>query len=89
MMYWYGPGMNGWGYTLMTVSAIVFWTLVVVGLVALIRYVARRPQDPLGLEPTRPTPEQLLAERFARGEIDADEYGRSLEILQQHAHSAP
>ncbi|MEU6537714.1 SHOCT domain-containing protein [Streptomyces sp. NPDC047000] len=31
---------------------------------------------------TAPTPEQLLAERFARGEIDEDEYRRRLAVLR-------
>lgn len=31
---------------------------------------------------TAPAPEQLLAERFARGEIDEDEYRRRLAVLR-------
>lgn len=71
MMFWYGDGMSGWGYALMTVSMVVFWALVIGGIVVLIRYagVSQRPSNnPIG----RPNPEQVLAERFARGEIDDD-----------------
>jgi putative membrane protein len=35
MMWWYGPGMNGWGYGLMTLSMVLFWALVIFGVVAL------------------------------------------------------
>lgn len=32
--------------------------------------------------------EEILQERFARGEIDADEYERSLEVLKDRQRSA-
>lgn len=35
-----------------------------------------------GPQPERPTPEQVLADRLARGEIDPDEYRRRLEALR-------
>ena len=25
MMWWYGSGMSGWGYALMTLGMVVFW----------------------------------------------------------------
>jgi putative membrane protein len=34
----------------------------------------------------RPHPEQILAERFAAGEIDQDEYQRRLEALRSADH---
>jgi putative membrane protein len=41
MMWWYGNGMNAWGYTLMTVSMMLFWGLVIFGVIASVRYLAR------------------------------------------------
>ena len=38
MMY-YGPGMGAWGYLLMTVNMLLFWGLVIAGIVVLVRYV--------------------------------------------------
>ena len=76
-MWWYGPGMNGWGYGLMTVSMVLFWALIIFGMVALIRYLGRAGQ----VATVRPTPQQLLNERFARGEIDEDEYRRRLDVM--------
>ncbi len=82
MMFWYGNGMNAWGYVLMTVSTLLFWALVIAGIVALFRYLGRTQQTTT--PPARVTPEQLLAERFARGEIDGDEYRRRLDTLRSN-----
>lgn len=87
MMYWNAHGMNGWGFGLMTVSMLLFWGLLIFGVVALVRYLGRAPQhhptNPPAIQPPeRPSPEQVLAERFARGEIDADEYRHRLEVLR-------
>ncbi len=77
-MFWYGPGMAGWGYALMTIGMVLFWALVIFGVVALVRSFTRVDQPTT----TRSTPEQLLAERFARGEIDEHEYHQRLEVLR-------
>jgi putative membrane protein len=80
-MMFYGNGMNGWAMLLMTVSSLLFWGLVVAGIVALVRYPGRNTS--VGANPADPrsTPQQILAERFARGEIDEDEYRRRLQVL--------
>jgi putative membrane protein len=79
MMYW-GNGMGVWGYALMTVSMLLFWGLLITGVVLLARYVGsdRRqlPSTTVG-----PDPRTLLAERFARGEINEDDYRQRLKIL--------
>ena len=83
MMYGYGIGMGGWGYALMAIGTILFWGAVIYGIVALVRYARRDdPQrgEPAG--PPAPEPERLLAERFARGEIDEDEYYQRLTSLR-------
>ena len=83
MMYGYGIGMGGWGYALMAIGTIMFWGAVIYGIVALVRYARRDdPQrgEPAG--PPAPEPERLLAERFARGEIDEDEYYQRLTSLR-------
>jgi putative membrane protein len=81
-MYWYGDHMNGWGYALMALSMVIFWALIIIGIVALVRYLTRSGQPTATPPAHRPTPEQLLAERFAHGEIDQDEYRRSLDTLR-------
>nr|WP_280478666.1 SHOCT domain-containing protein [Nocardia asiatica] len=80
MMFWYGNGMTGWGYGLMAIGMVIFWVLVIAGIVTLVRYTAApslgRPTVPHG-----PTPQQVLADRYARGEIDDEEYTRRLKTL--------
>ena len=81
MMNWYGHGIGGWGYGLTALIMILFWAAVIYAIVALVRY--SRPNATQGPEPVQPpTPERLLAERFARGEIDEDEYRQRLTSLR-------
>jgi putative membrane protein len=90
MMYGYGNGIGGWGYALMAIGMILFWGAVIYGIVALVRYTRRDdPQrhEPVG--PPAPGPEQLLAERFARGEIDEAEYHQRLTSLRAASPAAP
>jgi putative membrane protein len=79
MMYYYGSGMNGWALTLMIIGNVVFWGLLIFAAIALFRYTKRGQVDLSS--PTASTPEQVLAQRFARGDIDEDEYTRRLQVL--------
>ncbi|GAA4989998.1 SHOCT domain-containing protein [Kitasatospora paranensis] len=94
----YDHGMNGWGWGLMTVAMVLFWGLLVFGVVLLVRYLGRaqhqhpgaRPSDPRAGGPVpRPTPEDMLGERFARGEIDADEYRHRMDALRAGRGAGP
>jgi putative membrane protein len=82
MMFWWGQGVSGWGYALMSVSMVLFWGVVILGIVALVRYLIRSSQSAAGADVPRPTAEQVLAERFARGEIDEQEYQSRLAALR-------
>jgi putative membrane protein len=63
----------GWGAWLGTgIVMILFWGLVIAGIIALVRYVGGTGKTGRSIHsPARP--EDELAERFARGEIDEDE----------------
>jgi putative membrane protein len=80
----WGHGMGGWGYPLMTVTTLLFLGLVIVGIVALVRYLARADRQPVH-PPAGPAADQRLAERFARGEIDEHEYRRRLDVLREQS----
>jgi len=85
-MYWFDHGMSGWGYAGMTIGMVVFWILIIAGIVALIRFSTTTPQGPsphYGPVYGEP-PEHLLAARFARGEIDETEYNQRLSVLRAH-----
>jgi putative membrane protein len=79
MMYW-GNGMGGWGMVLMTVSGLLFWGLIIAGIVWLVRSIGQRDQSG-SAPPAAPTPQRVLADRFARGEIDEDEYKHRVQVL--------
>lgn len=76
MMYWNdgGPGWAGW--LVMVVSMIAFWGLLAWVAVALIRSTGNASHQAKAV-----APEELLAERFARGEIDEEDYLHRSEIL--------
>ncbi|MFL6126740.1 SHOCT domain-containing protein [Actinophytocola sp.] len=83
MMFWYGHGMSGWGYVFMATATIVFWGLVIAAVVVLARYLTRAPRTSADTGP-----ERILAERFARGEIDEQEYRSRLTTLRGGPRSA-
>lgn len=74
--------MAGATYVLLTVSTVVFWGMLIAGGGVAFRYLNRMPVNP-GNGETRPTPEQLLGERFARGGIDAEDYRQRLDTAQR------
>ena len=78
MMYWSGMGWGGW--IMMTVTLFAFWALVAAGIVALVRSTHSDPAP----HDRRKDARQLLDERFARGEIDEDDYNRRRELLITH-----
>ncbi|WP_438290502.1 SHOCT domain-containing protein [Streptomyces sp. HUAS TT7] len=73
--YWDGWGMDGWGYAGAGLTVLVLLVLVTVVAVVLLRRGEGVRHD------RTPAAEQLLAERFARGEIDDEEYRRRLAVL--------
>jgi putative membrane protein len=84
MMFWSDHDMSGWGYAGMAVGMIVLWTLVIVAIIALVRSSTGTPPTPAvpQMRPYTESPEQLLAARFARGEIDEDDYQQHLAVLR-------
>jgi putative membrane protein len=83
VMFWYDHNMGWWGYAGMGIGMVLFWALLIVGIVALVRYAATDRQTPPYPTPP-PTPEQVLADRFARGEISETEYRDRLAVLRDH-----
>lgn len=82
---WMWNGGWGWGgWLTMTLGAILFFALVIGVVVAAARYLGSAAHGPQTAQPQR-TPSLLLAERFARGEIDADEYQRRVVLLREHS----
>ena len=78
-----GYAMSGWGWLLMTLGMLGFWALVAVLALALLRRPGQPDQQRQPSQPPWPGAEEILAERLARGEIDADEYRQRLQTLQE------
>jgi putative membrane protein len=85
-MYPYGEQMSGWGYALGIIGMVLFWVVLVLAIAAAVRYLDRKRRE--SFPPPPPTAEQVPAERFARGEIEADEYRQRLDTLRQAGRSA-
>ena len=85
MMFWYDNdnGMGGWGYVLMIFGMIVFWGVLLFGAFYLVRAATATSHSDARQVP-EPTPEQILAKRFAHGEIDQAEYESRMQALQKH-----
>ena len=86
-MMWWNHGAWGAGdWTLMAAMMLVFWGLLVAFVVWLVRSTRsdRGAEDRSAGSPV-PRADEVLAEGFARGEIDEDEYRRRLALLQSTA----
>ncbi|SKK91969.1 membrane protein [Mycobacteroides abscessus subsp. massiliense] len=78
-MIWNDHDMGWWGYAGMGIGMVLFWALLILAIVALIRLITK-PMHPSTA--TVPTPEQVLAERLARGEITESQYREKLAVLR-------
>lgn len=77
-MYYGHDGAGAWWWML----PMMFVFLVVVGVVVWALLNAGRAHPVSGVQ--SPSPEDVLAHRFARGEIDTAEYHERLEALRKH-----
>ncbi|MFF7451557.1 MULTISPECIES: SHOCT domain-containing protein [unclassified Streptomyces] len=76
-MYWNRHDMNGWDWFAMSAGTILLSALLITVAVLLFHTLNRAPEPP-----HRESAERLLAERFARGEIDEEEYGHRMSVLR-------
>ncbi len=74
---------DGWGpgaWIALAFVMVVFWGVVVTAIVYAVRATRHGPTGPVA--PTTSDARRILDERFARGEIDAEEYQRRRELLR-------
>lgn len=69
---WMGPG---W------IFMILFWALFIAGVVALVRWIGARKNG--GGTPWGRTPLEILQERYARGEIEREEFEKKRHDLER------
>ena len=81
-------GYWGWGSWIVTAMVMtLFFALVITAIVAAVRYLGgpghQHGPAAHGPQPGR-RPDEILAERFARGDIDDEEYRRRVALLREH-----
>jgi putative membrane protein len=79
---WYGDGWGGGSWLAMAIIFLLFWG----GVAALVIYLLRRGQariDADRIQPAHHDAERILSERFARGEIDAEEFTKRRAALRR------
>ncbi len=84
-MWHHGYGGWGWGSWILTAMVMtLFFALVITAIVAAVRYLVGpgHHHGPAAAPGRRP--EDILAERFARGEVDDEEYRRRIALLREH-----
>jgi putative membrane protein len=70
-----GPDMMGWGWWGMGwIFMIIFWGLVIVGLVFLIKWLAGLSRSRAPFDKPHDSALEILKQRYAKGEINKDEF---------------
>ncbi len=73
----------GWGWIgLGAVHMLLFWVLIILLIVALVRWLSN-PGDERSSLPPKATALDILKERYARGEIERDEFEAKKRDLQR------
>lgn len=81
-MWWHGDW-TWWGWLAMTGSMLLFWALLIAGVVWAIRSIQT------GNTTSRVDPRDILRERFARGEINEEDFRRAMNTLHDAGHGPP
>ena len=72
-------GGHGWGWIgVGMIHMLLFWGLIILAIVALVRYLSTSSKTDLG---DTQKPLDILRERFARGEIDSKEFEERKRLL--------
>lgn len=79
MMDWAGGA--GWMMGLGWIFMVLVWALIVVGIIALIRWLGITSSN--RSEAQQKTPLQIIQERYARGEIEREEYEQKRRDLEK------
>jgi putative membrane protein len=78
-MHWFGDYGMGFGYG--GIYMIIFWGFVVVAIFYLLKTMAGNPSS-ANQKPE--SAEEVLAKRFAKGEMTKEEFEETMEVLKKH-----
>lgn len=85
MWYWSGYGPSFFEWLVMAISMALIWAALAWGMLTLLRSPRFRASP---ASPDRSTPEEILARRFAAGEIDEAEFDHRMAVLHGHFEHA-
>jgi putative membrane protein len=77
-------GYGGWAHWVWMAETFLLWAVVITAVVLIVRHLVSLPGSSAPSTTGAPREEGLLAERFARGEIDDGEFERRMTVLKQH-----
>jgi len=73
MMWGFGNNPMGWGFGLLgLIFMLLFWVLIIAGIVALVRWLGMSQSH--GTHKNEKTPLEILKERYAKGELNKEEF---------------
>lgn len=75
-------GDGGWAHWVWMAETFLLWALLITAVVLVVRHLVAR--GGASASPAGAREKGLLAERYARGEIDDAEYQQRMTVLQQH-----
>ena len=76
---WWGWPGHFFGGPLGMIVGVIFWAAIIYGVVYLFSRLAKRP---CGVNEQLETPVEILKKRYARGEMDAEEFARRKSDLE-------
>lgn len=80
--YWHYGGNWGWGHMIFgSVMMLLFWGVIIVGIVIVVRWLAGGVSQQSGSSPARKRSLEILEERFAKGEIEKEEFEERKRLL--------
>ena len=85
MMDWYGNGWSMGGWVAMIGGMTLFWGLVIFAGVMIFRGNWRHSGGGSGSGAHDRGASEILKERYARGEVDREEYETRMAVLREHA----
>lgn len=77
-------GAGGWAHWVWMAETFLLWALVITAVVLVVRYLLSRGAAGTFRVTGAPREEGLLAERYARGDIDDTEYQRRIAVLREN-----
>ncbi len=87
MVFWYGNGFGFWQMALMWIIMIAFWAMIVWGIYAVVTSTANKAKNERPNENGSLGATEILDQRFAKGEIDTEQYQQMKNLIAHKTHA--